>query len=92
MGLTLESFSLGKLRQTLSQLCPTLLDIHGHIRDIGKKEEVLDLVVLLDQPLHILIVLSRECDVVVEKYVEGEDHGLLDVPLLKWNSSLNFIH
>ena len=58
MSLTFETFSLGKLRQTLSQLSSTLLDVHGHIRDIGKKIEVLDLVVLLDQPLHILIVLS----------------------------------
>jgi hypothetical protein len=58
MSLTFETFSLGKLRQTLSQLSSTLLNVHGHIRDIGKKVEVLNLVVLLDQPLHILIVLT----------------------------------
>ena len=58
MGLTFETFSLGKLRQTLSQLSSTLLDVHGHIRDIRKEVEVLNLVVLLDQPLYILIVLS----------------------------------
>lgn len=58
MCLTFETFSLGKLRQTLSQLSSTLLDVHGHISDIWKEVEVLNLVVLLDQPLNILIVLS----------------------------------
>ena len=58
MSLAFETLSLGKLRQTLSQLSSTLLDVHGHIRDVGKEIEVLNLVVLLDQPLNILIVLS----------------------------------
>lgn len=92
MHMWLEAFLLGKLSQVLSKQGTSWLDWHWDIGDVGKKIEVFYLVVFLNNMLNSSVVMSVESQIVIQEDIKSEDNRLSDVPVLKGNSSLNFIH
>jgi hypothetical protein len=76
----------------LRELGPALLDGHGNVSHIGKQVKIVHLIVFLDDILNNSVMMSVKSKVMIEKDVESENDWLLDIPLLKRNSSVNFIH